>query len=62
MNELEKKLDPALFQRVHRSAIIALSAITEAYKEPSGLRIVLTNGIQVKVSRSYTEVFRNYIY
>ncbi len=62
MNELEQKLNPQLFQRVHRSAIISIAAIKEVHKEASGPQVVLTNGVVVKVSRTYTEAFKKIIY
>jgi two-component system, LytTR family, response regulator len=62
MNELEQKLNPQMFQRVHRSAIVSLSAIKEVHKEASGLQLSLTNHIVVKVSRTYTEAFKKFIY
>lgn len=62
MNELEQKLNPQLFQRVHRSAIISIAAIKEVHKEASGPQVVLTNGVVVKVSRTYTDVFKKLMY
>jgi two-component system, LytTR family, response regulator len=58
MNELEQKLNPLLFQRVHRSAIILIAAI----KEASGPHVILTNNTIVKVSRTYTEAFKKLMY
>jgi two-component system LytT family response regulator len=62
ISELEKRLNPAQFQRVHRSFIIALDAIQEVYKESSGPLVVLKNNVQIKVSRSYVDAFRKLIY
>lgn len=62
ISELEQKLDPQLFQRIHRSAIIALGAIAEVHKESNGPQIVLINGINLKVSRSYADVLKKLIY
>lgn len=62
MNELEQKLNPQLFQRIHRSFIIAITAIKEVHKEPSGPQVVLTNDIRLKVSRTYAEVFKKLMY
>ncbi len=62
LSELEKKLDPELFQRVHRSTIIALSAIKEVLKGLSGLKIILSNDMEFRVSRSYADVIRWLIY
>ena len=62
MNELEQKLNPQLFQRVHRSAIISIAAIKEVHKEASGPQVVLNNDIVVKVSRTYAEAFKKLMY
>lgn len=62
ITELEAKLNPQQFQRVHRSAIIALSAIREIRREPGGPQILLHNGALIKVSRTYTEVLKKLIY
>lgn len=62
MNELEQKLNPQLFQRIHRSFIIAITAIKEVHKEPSGPQVVLTNDIRLKVSRTYAEAFKQLMY
>lgn len=62
ITELEHRLSPLQFQRVHRSAIIALSAIKEVFREPTGPQIVLKSGTIIKVSRSYQEAIRKLIY
>lgn len=62
ISELEGRLNPQQFQRVHRSAIIALGAIREVHREPTGPQVVLQNGVTVKVSRSYTDALRKLIY
>jgi two-component system LytT family response regulator len=62
IGELETKLNPLQFQRVHRSAIVALGAIKEIRREPSGPQVVLHSGMVLKVSRSYTDVLRKLIY
>lgn len=62
IGELEERLDPRQFQRIHRSAIIALGAIKEVHKEASGPQVVLQNGLTLKVSRSYIESIKRLIY
>jgi two-component system, LytTR family, response regulator len=62
ISELEQKLNPQQFLRIHRSTIIAISAIMEVYKEMSGPQIKLQNGTVLKVSRSYTHALKNLIY
>jgi two-component system LytT family response regulator len=61
IGEIESKLDPHQFQRVHRSAIVAIQAIQEIHREPSGPQIVLRDGHTLKVSRSYVEAVRKLI-
>jgi two-component system LytT family response regulator len=55
IGELEKKLDPHQFIRVHRSALINLSAVQELQKNPASLDVILQNGDCVRVSRSYMD-------
>jgi len=56
--ELEKSLDPAMFFRVHRSAIVNLGRIREIHPLFHGdSMLVLTDGSQVKLSRSRREEF-----
>jgi tetratricopeptide (TPR) repeat protein len=54
MNNLERKLDPSKFLRIHRSTIINTDFIKEIsplFKSES--LIILTNGKEFKVSRNY---------
>jgi two-component system LytT family response regulator len=62
IGELEQKLDSRQFQRVHRSAIVALSAIREVHREPTGPQVVLLDGTTLKVSRSYTDALRKLLF
>ena len=60
--ELEARLDPATFVRVHRSAIINLRRLAKA--EPAGAgRLVahVTSGDVVQVSRSGAQTLRQLI-
>ena len=51
--ELEKSLDPDVFFRVHRSAIVNLARIREIHPMFHGdSMLVLSDGSQVKLSRS----------
>jgi two-component system LytT family response regulator len=62
ISELEQRLDPQQFQRLHRSAIVNLHAIREVYREPGGPQVVLQNNTVIKVSRSYTEALKKWIF
>ncbi|CAH9055395.1 Sensory transduction protein LytR [Pseudoalteromonas holothuriae] len=56
MKELEQELDPALFVRVHRSAIVNTKQISKLVTQSSGeYLLVLENGQELKVSRSYRD-------
>lgn len=56
MNELEEKLDPKRFLRIHRSTIINFDRVKELHQNPNGEYIVvLKNGTELKLSRSRRE-------
>lgn len=55
VGKLEEKLDPQIFIRVHRSAIINIQHIEEVFKYGAGYDIRMTNQDVVKVSRSYMD-------
>lgn len=56
MKELEQELNPKLFQRIHRSAIVNLEQVVKLCSRQNGeYHIVLTNGKELKVSRSYKD-------
>ena len=52
LDQLEANLDPEQFMRVHRAAIVQLSAIQEMIQWFSGrFKLVLTGGHEVIASR-----------
>jgi two-component system, LytTR family, response regulator len=56
MKSLEALLDPATFQRVHRSTIVNLQRVQRMRPHNNGeYFLTLTNGQEVKLSRSYRE-------
>lgn len=56
MKELEQELNPRLFQRIHRSAIVNLNQVEKLCSRQNGeYHIVLQNGQELKVSRSYKD-------
>ncbi|MEP7380863.1 MAG: LytTR family DNA-binding domain-containing protein [Gemmatimonadota bacterium] len=62
MKEAEEELDPALFVRVHRSAMVALGRVTSVRARAGGGFVVeLRGGVQVAVSRQYAERVREWL-
>ncbi len=56
---LEQRLDPAEFIRIHRGAIIRRDAIARIKPAPfAALLVVLSNGLEVRVGRTYTAAIR----
>lgn len=56
MQALEDALDPAVFIRVHRSAIVRLDLVENFLREPGGdYEVQLRNGVRIRVSRSRRE-------
>lgn len=56
MKELEGKLDPKSFWRIHRSAIINLERVRELRQRPGGEYVaVLNDGTELKLSRRSRE-------
>ncbi len=54
IHELEARLDPALFVRIHRSVIVNTRAIAEVWPWMNGDQVVrLTSGAEVRWSRHY---------
>ena len=57
MKDLERRLDPRVFQRVHRSTIVNLDQVRQVKPHTNGeCFLVLGSGAEVKVSRSYRDV------
>jgi two-component system LytT family response regulator len=62
MKDLEKRLDPRRFQRIHRSTIVNLDNIKSVKPHTNGeCFLVLGSGTQVKVSRSYRDVVARFL-
>lgn len=63
MKDLEKRLDPRNFQRVHRSTIVNLALVRQVKPHTNGeCFLVLESGAQVKVSRSYRDVVARFVH
>lgn len=60
MNEMEAKLDPSQFLRIHRSSIVNIERIRELQQHFNGEYIVLLqDGTELKLSRSRREQLQN---
>jgi two-component system LytT family response regulator len=52
--DMEERLDPGIFMRVHRSAMVNLHFVKEVRTEPQGeFAVILVDGRKVPMSRSY---------
>lgn len=59
IGDLEERLDSTNFIRIHRSHMVAFSAIDHLYSDGSGgYKVVLNDGTDLRVSRSYASEVR----
>ncbi len=62
MKTMEKRLDPKIFQRVHRSTIVNLDKVREVRPHSNGeCFLTLEGGNELKVSRSYKDVVGRFL-
>ncbi|HEY1165626.1 MAG TPA: LytTR family DNA-binding domain-containing protein [Chitinophaga sp.] len=59
---LEKRLDPQRFLRVHRSYIVNIYHVKEVYRDISKTFLVMNDGTEIVVGRSYLESLKKLIY
>jgi two-component system LytT family response regulator len=60
MKEIEERVDPVLFCRVHKQAIVRLSLVREIHAVPGGQYVAkLSDGYDVQVGRNYAHEFRS---
>lgn len=62
LGELEKKLDPTRFLRVHRSSIVYFPAVLEIHKYGKSYQLSMKNGSKVMVSRGHVDAIRGRIF
>ena len=63
MKDLEKRLDPRRFQRIHRSTIVNLDLVKQVKPHTNGeCFLILNSGSNVKVSRSYRDVVARFVH
>ncbi len=62
MKALQTRLDPARFQRIHRSAIVNIDRVKELHPHSNGeYFLILDNGAELKLSRSYKDVVARFL-
>jgi two-component system, LytTR family, response regulator len=62
MKDLEKRLDPRVFKRIHRSTIVNLDQVRQVKPHTNGeCFLKLGSGAEVKVSRSYRDVVARFL-
>ncbi len=62
MKNMEKRLDPELFQRVHRSTIVNISKVAELQPTSGGkYQITLDSGAKLQVSRNYRDILAKFL-
>lgn len=60
LHNMEKRLDPTRFLRIHRSAIVASDRIQEMETLPNHeFRVRLLDGTELRASRTYSAAFEN---
>jgi two-component system LytT family response regulator len=60
MKEIEERVDPDLFCRVHKQAIVRLSLVREIHALAGGQYVAkLSGGYEVQVGRNYAHEFRS---
>ena len=61
MKNMEKRLDPAQFQRIHRSIIVNIAKVKELHPHSNGeYFIILENEEELKVSRTYKGIVAHF--
>jgi two-component system response regulator AlgR len=59
MDEMERRLDPALFMRIHRSTLVRRDMITGMRHEGGGVwSATLAKGVEARIGRSYLDAVR----
>ena len=62
MKDLETRLDPSVFQRVHRSTIVNLNRVTRLCSHMNGeYYLVLANDQSIKMSRTYRDKVQHFL-
>ncbi|MGE8291554.1 MAG: LytR/AlgR family response regulator transcription factor [Sphingobacterium sp.] len=58
ISTLRKKFDPGIFFRIHRSVVINIAHVGELYRDIGKTFLVMDNGIEFNIGRSYLPVIK----
>lgn len=61
ISAVSQKFDPNKFVRIHRSIIVNISCVRELYRDIGKTFLVLDNGLEFNVGRSYLSAIKNLI-
>lgn len=62
IGQLEIKLNPQIFLRIHRSYMVNIDHIQELYRDISKLYLALPNGVEVNIGRNYLPIVKELMY
>jgi Response regulator of the LytR/AlgR family len=62
IGQLERKLNPVHFIRIHRSYIVNIDYIQELYRDISRLFVALPNAIEINVGRNYMPAIKELMF
>lgn len=62
IGQLERKLNPQIFIRIHRSYIVNIEFIQELYRDISKLFISLPNNVEINVGRNYMPAIKELMF
>ncbi len=62
IGELEQRLPPSIFQRVHRSSIVNVNAIREIQRHPHSMDLLMADGKVLRAGRSYLDKLKGMMF
>ena len=61
ISNLEEKLNPASFVRIHRSVLVNVQKVSALERDAGNYFLVLSNGVTHKVGRTYVDAIRKWM-
>ncbi|WP_057936330.1 LytR/AlgR family response regulator transcription factor [Algoriphagus resistens] len=62
IGQIERKLDPQYFIRIHRSYIVNVNHIQELHRDINRFSVLLPNAIEINVGRNYVPAIKELIF